>query len=397
MERPLEGKTAVVTGASRDIGLVSAEGLAELGVSRIVGTYRDKAKKAAEASAGFSERFPNSKLHLIAGDLTDRTHRQHLYQEIGHILDGQVDILILSTSGPDQEINVTANQGMVTNLLPMMRPGSVIGLMQSVPGLFIRQLRGLDLIPYFYIPVAESKKEGQGRMSEREDELASYGVRFFVACPPEVPDTFNMRAFTRFDKNISAKHAGLSAMLGLPHQIPKAEVGRKVAEMAANPNLPMGYVELFGHTIYAANQLRIWYDHPEAIFVDTYQPGGIGRRLVGLEDCRGHQRFVKLTPAHVTAEFAWQTLALLGIENLRSEGQDVNTLMETYSPRLLESTQKMRSVVSPGMPMEARARILNQRDVRGMEYIVGAVEIYSDNERVAEFPEVKAALVRNES
>lgn len=388
MERPLEGKTAVVTGASRDIGLAVAKGLAELGVNRIVGTYQDKGKKAAEASAGHG-RFPGSELYLVAGDLTNETHRQSLYREIGGFLNDRVDILVLSTSGPDNTINVTANQEMVTNLLPLMRPGSVIGLMQSVPGLFVRQLRGLDLIPDFYIPVAESKKEGQERMHEREDELASHGVRFFVACPPEVPDTFNMRAFTRFDKDISAKHARLSSMLGLPHQVPKTEVGRKVAAMAANPNLPMGYVELFGETTYAANQLRIWYDHPEAIFVDTYQPGGVGRRLVGLEDCRGHQRFVKLTPAHVTAEFAWQTLALLGLE-----GGDFG--MQTYSPRLLESTQRMRREVHPGMPMEARAQILNRRNVRGMEYIVGEVTIYSDNEKVAEFPEVKAALVRNE-
>lgn len=388
MERPLQGLNAVVTGANRDIGLAVVEGLAERGVSKIVGTYRDKGKKAAEASAGHG-RFPGSELCFIAGDLTDETHRQNLYREIGHLLGGRVDILVLSTSGLDNTINVTANQEMVTNLLPLMRPGSVIGLMQSVPSLFVRQLRGLDLIPDFYIPVAESKKEGQERMHEREDELASHGVRFFVASPPEVPDTFNMRAFTRFDKDISAKHARLSVMLGLPHQVPKAEVGRKVAELSAAPNIPMGYVELFGEVTYAPNLLGIWYGR-EAIYLDTYQPGGIGRRVVGMEDCAVHFKHKMITPAHVTAEFAWQTLALLGLE-------DGDLDMRSYSPRLLESTLKMKREVYPGMPMEAWARILNRRNVRGMQYIIGAVEIYSDSERVAEFPEVKAALVRNES
>lgn len=241
-ERPLAGKVALITGSSRDIGAEIAKALAIEGVN-IVGNYRDKKKRADKVqetlrSFGVTSEF-------VQADITNEDDRKKLKETVENLFGGKLDILVLNASGPSRDINVTAANSLVDMFLPIMPRGSIIVLMQSVPGHFEPQLNELN-IPEFYRPIAKAKHEGEESLRSRIKEFKEKGISFIVVCPPEVSDTANMKVFRyRYDALISDKQAKISGMLGLPSAVTKKQVGKKVAELLKQKDLPMGYVELF--------------------------------------------------------------------------------------------------------------------------------------------------------
>lgn len=241
-ERPLAGKVALITGSSRDIGAEIAKALAIEGVN-IVGNYRNKKKRADEIqetlrSFGVTSEF-------VQADITNEDDRKKLKETAENLSGGKLDILVLNASGPSADINVTAANSLVDKFLPIMPRGSIIVLMQSVPGHFEPQLNKLNMIPEFYKPIAKAKHEGEESLRSRIKEFKENGISFIVVCPPEVSDTANMKVFKRYDALISDKHAKISEMLGLPNAVTKEQVGKKVVELLKRKDLPMGYVELF--------------------------------------------------------------------------------------------------------------------------------------------------------
>ncbi len=243
-ERPLTGKVALITGSSRDIGAEIAKALAIEGAN-IVGNYRDKKKRADGVqetirSFGVTSEF-------VQADITNEDDRKKLKETAQNLFGGKLDILVLNASGPSRDINVTAANSLVDMFLPIMPRGSIIVLMQSVPGHFEPQLNELDIISEFYRPIAKAKHEGEESLRSRLEEFKENGISFIVVCPPEVSNTANMKVFKyRYDALISDKQAKISGMLGLPSAVTKEQVGKKVAELLKRKDLPMGYVEFFG-------------------------------------------------------------------------------------------------------------------------------------------------------
>jgi len=241
-EFDLSGKVALITGSSRDIGAEIAKALAIEGVN-IVGNYRNKKKRADEVqktlrSFGVTSEF-------VQADITNEDDRKKLKETTENLSGGKLDILVLNASGPSADINVTAANSLVDKFLPIMPRGSIIVLMQSVPGHFEPQLNELKMIPEFYKPIAKAKHEGEESLRSRIKEFKENGISFIVVCPPEVSDTANMKVFKHYDPLISDKHVKISEMLGLPSAVTKEQVGKKVAELLKRKDLPMGYVELF--------------------------------------------------------------------------------------------------------------------------------------------------------
>ena len=241
-ERPLAGKVALITGSSRDIGAEIAKALAIEGVN-IVGNYRNKKKRADEIqetlrSFGVTSEF-------VQADITNEDDRKKLKETAENLSGGKLDILVLNASGPSADINVTAANSLIDEFLPIMPRGSIIVLMQSVPGHFEPQLNKLNMIPEFYRQTAKAKHEGEESLRSRMKEFKENGISFIVVCPPEVSDTANMKVFKRYDPLISDKHAKISEMLGLPNAVTKEQVGKRVAELLKRKDLPTGYVELF--------------------------------------------------------------------------------------------------------------------------------------------------------
>lgn len=241
-KRPLTGKVALITGSSRDIGAEIAMALAKEGVN-IFGNYRDKQKRATNVQTAISKINVPVKSKFVQADITNEQDRKKLKDTLLNSFHGKLDFLVLSASGATEEINVIANNALVDQFLPFMPKGSTIVFMQSVPGHFEQEYP--ELVPEFYQQIAKAKYAGEQSLISRTEEFKENGINFIIICPPEVPDTSNMKFFTRIDPQVSEKHAKFSKMLGIPETVSKERVGEKVAKLLRRKNLPMGYIEFF--------------------------------------------------------------------------------------------------------------------------------------------------------
>lgn len=322
-EKPLDGKVALITGSSRDIGAEIAGALAIEGVN-IIGNYRKKQKRATDTQAILSSLGVKSE--MVQADITSKNDRDKLGQVLQDSFGGTLDFLVLNASGETTDINVTAANALIDQFLPLMPRGSTIVHMQSVPGHFAPQLDDLHNTPEFYRPIAKAKYAGEQSIRSRMKEFGKKGINFVVICPPEVSDTSNMRVFARYDPDISKKHAEISNLLGLPATVTKEQVGKRIAELLKRKDLPMGHIELFGNTVDARNILSAWYGQ-EAIFVDTFEKKddttGIGRFIVTKEHTKGHfnsEVGVSVLPGHLLVEAAAQTLGLSALGDQVGKG-----------------------------------------------------------------------------
>lgn len=277
-EKPFKGKVAFVTG-TRDIGGGIALALALRGAS-VVGIHRDQQKeKRSKPIIDAIQKYTDAPSEFLVGDITKPEDRTKARETIEQSFNGQLDFLVLSASGPTTEVNVDANNALITEFLPLMREGGTVVLMQSVPGHIAHKLEGLDLIPEFYVPVAQAKHAGEQTIRAREAELKAKGVSLLVICPTVVPDTTNMELFRKYDPTIDAKHDALSDMLGLPHTVPISDVATKLAD-DLEAKKPSGFTELFADVEDAYGRLGEVYGE-NAIRVDTVDVNGVGRAIIG--------------------------------------------------------------------------------------------------------------------
>jgi NAD(P)-dependent dehydrogenase (short-subunit alcohol dehydrogenase family) len=98
-------KTAIVTGASRGLGLALARGLARDGWALVV----DARDAVAIAEAG-AELAAAAAVTVVAGDVTDPAHRQALVDAAVALGDGSIDAVVNNASrlGPSPQPGLTA-------------------------------------------------------------------------------------------------------------------------------------------------------------------------------------------------------------------------------------------------------------------------------------------------
>ena len=89
-ERPLSGKTAVVTGGARRLGRASALALAEAGADVAV-TFRNSAREARETVVDLSA--TGVRAFALRCDVTDEGSVREMMKEVGREL-GRIDILV---------------------------------------------------------------------------------------------------------------------------------------------------------------------------------------------------------------------------------------------------------------------------------------------------------------
>src|SRR5271155_5880485 len=92
MSSPLQGKTVLVTGASRGIGLATARQFASLGAQ--VGLVASNAERLAEAATDLE-----GKHHVVAADLTDPAQCARAVSE-GSAAPGPIDRVGGLAGGP---------------------------------------------------------------------------------------------------------------------------------------------------------------------------------------------------------------------------------------------------------------------------------------------------------
>lgn len=295
VERPFEGKVGLVTGGNREIGGGITLSLALRGANVIV-MHRDPGKE--QRSQPIINAVQSCDVHseFLVGDITNPADREGAAKTIETSFDGQLDYLILNASGPTIETNVTGNNELVTALLPYMKKGSKIILMQSAPGHFNRRVKHTDAMPERYRDIAQAKDESEQSLLARREELEKLGITFIIVAPPFAPETSmgNMLAFR--NPALVEKNRFLSNTFGLPETITIQKVGEKVAELAARDDLPFGYVELFG-SVYDARSALLEKYGDDDILVETVINHGKtpniengqlwkGRYLVTPEDCQ---------------------------------------------------------------------------------------------------------------
>jgi NAD(P)-dependent dehydrogenase (short-subunit alcohol dehydrogenase family) len=186
MSSTFAGKTVLVTGASRGIGLASARAFAALGAQ--VGLVASNAQLLADAAAGL-----DGKHHAVAADLTDPAECARAVAEVSAVL-GPIDVLI-SCAG-------VLRRDFVEDVRPVdfeqsyrLHVGAAIWLTQAV--LASMRERGYGRIVLVsselglfggpsYASYSSSKWAMVGLGEVLTHELAGSGVRATVVCPGDV-------------------------------------------------------------------------------------------------------------------------------------------------------------------------------------------------------------------
>lgn len=389
-ERSLAGKVALITGASRDIGAATAMALGLEGAN-IVGCFREKAKRADQMQEQLTSLGIN--LELTQADITVEDDRKKLTEAVNKF-GGKLDYLILNASGKTTDINVTAANALIDQFLPIMPKDSTIVQMQSIPGHFEPHLRDLFLTPDFYEPIAIAKYAGEQSVRVRIKEFKEKEINYIVICPPEVPETLNMKVFSRLDPTINDKNSRISEILGLPITMTSNEVGKKIAELLKRNDLPLGYTELFSdNTIDARGILSAWYGD-EATFVDTLEKidgnSGIGKLIVTKEHAKGHfndQVGISVLPGHKMIEAAAQTLGLIALDGKISD--DIMPLFQGITGPI-----KFLKTAVPGDVLQIQA-VITEKSKRGF---TGDVRIVNqESVPVAEICGLEAIVTKKDT
>jgi enoyl-[acyl-carrier protein] reductase III len=92
--RPLDGRTALITGASRGLGAATAVRLASLG-ARVIVTYRSRAEEAAGVVAACEEHTPGARAEQL--DLLEEDSVRALFERVTE-RDGALDVLVANAA-----------------------------------------------------------------------------------------------------------------------------------------------------------------------------------------------------------------------------------------------------------------------------------------------------------
>jgi 3-oxoacyl-[acyl-carrier protein] reductase len=202
----IQGKTALVTGASRGIGRATALALADAGASVLV-HYRSAAEEANAVVAHI--RNAGGRAHALKADLGAADGPAVLTQNAREFLDGRLDILVLNAAiskpAPVEKqtmqdfdslfaTNVRSPFFLVQELLPLLGEGSNIILVSSLVARAVPASPGQPGAPF--IPAYASTK---GAVEALAKHLAAIlgprGIRVNTVAPGVI-DT-DMSNFTK--------------------------------------------------------------------------------------------------------------------------------------------------------------------------------------------------------
>lgn len=350
---PLAGKTAIITGGSRDVGAAIVESLAKEGV-RVVFSYNNKPKRAKDVLGSVAD-F-GGEAHAIAADISTSEGRGSFFTSALDILGGKIDFLILSTSGPTPQLNKIASNDLLDQALPNMQNEGAVIRMQSVPGHFMPQLRGSFSLKE-YNSVAESKYPDLKSLRKRIPEMEEHGVRFLEVCPPIVTGTNNVRFAHRIDPTAEQQHYVVSDRLGLPHDVTPEQVGNKIVDLLSNPDINSGYTEFFDGVTDAQTALEAVYDVPQ-VNVNTLEMQeelagirrGIGRAIASFDQITRPDEltmvdhvFPSLAQNHSYATFRPRPMHAKG--HFRQEDEPYQPAEGNNFPQIFPEHKQVRSAV----------------------------------------------------
>src|SRR5271155_4205941 len=176
MSSPFQGKTVLVTGASRGIGLATARQFASLGAQ--VGLVASNAERLAEAATDLEGEH-----HVVAADLTDPAQCARAVSEVSAAL-GPIDVLVSCAGVLRRDFIEDVTQADFEQSY-RLHAGASIWLTQGV--LAGMRERGYGRIGApSYASYCSSKWAMVGLGEVLAHELAGSGVSVTVVCPGDV-------------------------------------------------------------------------------------------------------------------------------------------------------------------------------------------------------------------
>jgi 3-oxoacyl-[acyl-carrier protein] reductase len=240
----LAGKIALVTGASRGIGAVTARVLAEAG-AQVILNYRSKGSRAGKVAAEIEA--AGGKAATVQCDVT-------VSREIDSMLDQirtkfrHLSCLILNASGGLEKgkaddysmlLNCTAQVDLLKKVLPLLQPRGRVIFVTSHLAHFYEQK------PVYpgYVPVAIGKLAGEKALRAMIPQLATREIALIVVSGDMIGGTITPKLLNRTNRGLidfRREQAG---------RLPTVEeFGRAIAEAAADPNLQSGATVYVGGT-----------------------------------------------------------------------------------------------------------------------------------------------------
>ncbi len=242
MQKTLDGKKALVTGASRGIGAEVARLLASHGADVAI-NFRSK---AARASALADEiRARQRQALLVQSDITDDDSVERMMHTISQAF-GRLDILILNASGglekdkPESyamQLNLTAQVRILTAALPLMPRGGCVVFVTSHWAHFY----GKKPVYAAYERIAASKRAGENALRERLPELSSRGIRLAVVSGDMIDGTITPKLLERLEPGLIANRRVQAGALPTVEEFAAA-----IVASVTDTNEPTGRVYFVG-------------------------------------------------------------------------------------------------------------------------------------------------------
>lgn len=217
VERPLEGKVAVITGNRRGIGAAISVTLAEAGAN-IAGNYVDAGdSKLAQNKQTRSDQLGRTLdslgvLHSFTpADITVAADRRRLViaaldlDTIHPKGEKGIDFLILNAAGgleqgkPDNWPDIINNQaqvGLVREALSFIREGGVV---MYITSLWAHRFGEVKMLAG-YGEVARSKNEGEKNLRAMMPQLDERNIRLLITCGVLVEGTSAFALFKKFNQ-----------------------------------------------------------------------------------------------------------------------------------------------------------------------------------------------------
>src|SRR5271156_748043 len=186
MSSPFQGKTVLVTGASRGIGLATARQFASLGAQ--VGLVASNAERLAEAATDLE-----GKHHVVAADLTDPAQCARAVSEVSAAL-GPIDVLVSCAGVLRRDFIEDVTQADFEQSYRLhagasiwLTQGVLAGMRERGYGRIVLVSSELGLIGApSYASYCSSKWAMVGLGEVLAHELAGSGVSVTVVCPGDV-------------------------------------------------------------------------------------------------------------------------------------------------------------------------------------------------------------------
>jgi 3-oxoacyl-[acyl-carrier protein] reductase len=240
--RRFEGKTALVTGASRGIGAAVALLMAKEGADLAI-NYRSKGSRAEEIATQIQALGRRA---LVArADLTEAGDVQQMALVVQKAF-GRLDILVLNASGGLEkdkpaayamELNLTAQIRVFDAALPFIPRGGCVVFVTSHWAHFY----GSKPVYAAYEGIAASKKAGEDALRSRLPELAARGVRLAVVSGDMIEGTITPKLLERTQRGLIAMRRGQAGELPTVDEFAAA-----IVDAAADATRPNGATSFVG-------------------------------------------------------------------------------------------------------------------------------------------------------